>query len=64
MRVKPEYPVLQSTISYRMKETGIAALTEMKKIRDTFRYKSSRLKKCSYGFYGKSVSDNEEALRS
>ena len=63
MRGKPEYPDLQSTISYSMKESGIAALSEMKKIRDTFRSKSSRLKKCSYGFYCKSVSEIEEALR-
>ena len=63
MRGKPEYPDLQSTISYRMKETGIAALTEMKKIRDTIRSKSSRLKKCSYGYYSKNVSKNEEAFR-
>ena len=46
-----------------MKEAGLAALTEMRNIRDTFRSKSSRLKKCSYGYYSKNVSKNEEALR-
>ena len=46
-----------------MKEAGLAALTEMKNIRDTFRSKSSRLKKCSYGFYSKNAFIKEKALR-
>ena len=63
---KETNPSLRANIStYQDKypRAQICYFQEMKDTRTTFNYKSSRLKRCSYGFYSKDVFNIEESFK-